>query len=451
MINLAWAELKYSWKTWIGFGSVVFVTSIVMGVCATLVSTWLSLRAASSSTGALADVLVQLSVMVSSFSGLVAVVVLNSVASSTVQTNRKQYARWQLLGITPGQVRGILALQLAILGLGSGFSGLSFALVFSQPTLLLIKNAVTNATGDVQVIEASNNSIVYATALFVILLIVLLSGLAPARRASRVSVLDALRTPEPPVRAMTATRWTVTGVFGLATVALMATAVGSSREVISLNTIFACITASGMSAALTPLMLPLFIQVWPRLIPDRASVTWAVARRYALHHIHTSAASVAPLMVGITLIGAIFSAAYTERNALLVNGIHVERMNLAIDQIIIMLGGPVILAVVGSAAIVFQGTADRGHSARILSLVGFSKNHVLILALTETIIYVGTALLISLIIIFTLISIETLALSNTVGPAWPTITFGPIAVVTVIGAAITAFASTLPLLARKKQ
>lgn len=447
MIRFALNELKAEWKTWVGAACVILTASLVIGCSATVFSTWLSLRDSASQPEGISDVLLQLSVMVPALSSVSTIVVLSAVASAAVQNNRERYARWQLLGITPEKIRVILAFQLASIGLICAIAGETFAVMLSQQVIALVGRAITTATGKVHVPEASINVIVFGFALVFIVLVVLTSGLGPARRAAHVSVLEALRTPEPTIRTMTISRWITVGICIAATVGLIGSMFGNSQEIISLNTIFACITASGMISAAAPVVLPQLIKTWPRIIPDKISIVWTVARQAALHRVNTSAVSVTPLLVGITLIGAIFSAAYTERNAMLANSVAVERMTLAADQVIIMLGGPVILAVIGSAAIVFQGASARVRAAILLSRIGFRYSEVLRTAVTESLIYVGTALLTGLTIIAIIVSVESIALMQPLGPSWPTITVIPIALVAGFGAVILVFASVTPLLA----
>lgn len=429
----------------------MLVASLVTGACATLVSTWLAARDAAEQPDGVVDVLLQLSVMVPSFACLTSAALLSAVASAAVNAERKRYAKWQLLGFTPGQVRRVLLMQLTLLGLGFGLVGLSIAAVLAPVTVMLVGRAITAATGDPTDIRASFSGLVFGGALVATMVVVVVSGLSPARQAARFSVLDALRTPAQPRRGMTIGRWGLAIVLTLVTLALLATTVGNSTDIISLNTIFACISASGAVAAATPMLLPALIGAWPRAIPDRASISWTVARQVAHKSVHTSAVAVTPLMLGITLIGSIFSAAYTERNALVVNGFPVERMDLAADQVAIMLGGPLLLAVVGSAAVVFQDGFERSRSASLLSKLGFRRREIVGIALLESLIYVCTALLMSVLTILLIVGFESIALSVALGPSWPSIALAPIVIVTSLGALVVGLATVAPLLTRKSR
>lgn len=235
------------------------------------------------------------------------------------------------------------------------------------------------------------------------------------------------------------------GLCAAATVGLLASTIGNSVEIITLNTIFACILGAGAITSAAPVILPPVIAFWPRLVPDRFSISWFLARTNALERLSYSSSCVTPLLVGVTLIGSIYSAAYTQRNAMLASGIPVDQMELANDQVIIMLGGPLILAACGAATSVFQGTEHRQNAARVFSRMGLTRISLLISALLEAVIYVVTAVLIALVIIGVIVAIEALALRDAVGSSLPTITLRPILAVATLGLVVVAAGAVLPL------
>lgn len=442
MIRLAFAELRDGWRAWAGMLFMITVTSTILGACATIASTWLDYTG---QERGVSDVLAQLTIMISGFSGLTAIVVLSSVASIAVQSDRERYARWQLLGFTPHQVRTIIALQLGTLAVIGAVIGLLTAVFLSQAVIDLVVSAIQTATGKGATVPASISLPIFAGTGLAIVVIILISGLAPAHRASRIPAIEVLRSEEPPAQGMTILRWITTGLCLAATIGLLASAIGNNVDIITLNTIFACILLAGAIASAAPIVLPPVIALWPRIVPERLSLTWFLARTSALERLSYSSSSVTPLLVGITLIGSIYSAAYTQRDAMLANGIPVDQMELANDQVIIMLGGPLILAACGAATSVFQGTEHRQNAARVFSRMGIQRSSLLVAALLEAIIYVLTAVLIALVVIGVIVVIEVFALRDAVGPSFPTITFGPILAVAAVGLVVVAAGAVLPL------
>lgn len=446
MIRLALAELRDGWRSWSGALIVVTVASALLGACAIVASTWLSVRADTSRPPGVADVLAQLSIMVTGFTGVTAVVVLSSVAAVAVQSDRARYARWQLVGITPAGVRVVLSVQLISLGVIGAAVGILVASALSQPIIDLVVRAIVAASGPVSAVTAAVSPVLLAVAGVVVLVVVFVSGFSPAHRASRISPLEALRAPEAPPRAMSVSRWVLAALFLLLTVVLLATTFGNSPDIISLNTIFACITASATIAAAGPLILPPVMRLWPRILPDRMSTPWFLARTGAAHRLLYSASSVTPLLVGMTLIGSIFSAAYTQRNAMLANGVPVDRMSLANDQVVIMLGGPLLLAVAGAAAVIFQGAAERRAAATIFWRSGVSPVTIVAAAALEAVVAVGTALILALVVIVAIVSIESLALAGPVGPSLPTVEFPALLALAAVGLIVLALSSVLPVI-----
>lgn len=442
MIRLTFAELSDGWRAWTGMLFMIAVASVILGACATIASTWLDY---SGPERGVSDVLAQLTIMISGFSGMTAIVVLSSVAGIAVQSDRERYARWQLLGFTPHQVRAIIALQLGTLAVIGAALGLLTAALLSQTVIDLVANAIQTATGHDIAVPVSNSLPIFAITGLVIVAIILISGLAPARRASRIPAVEVLRAEEPPTQGMTLIRWITTGLCVAGTVGLLASTIGNSVDIITLNTIFACILVAGAITSAAPVLLPPVIAFWPRIMPDRFSITWFLARTSALERLSYSSSSVTPLLVGVTLIGSIYSAAYTQRNAMLANGIPVDQMELANDQVIIMLGGPLILAACGAATAVFQGTEHRQNAARVFSRMGFNRISLLLSALLEAVIYVITAVLIAFIVIGAIVAIDTLALRDAVGPSLPTITFEPILAVAALGLVVVAAGAVVPL------
>ena len=450
MIRLALSELRDGWRSWVGMFFMIIVASTIMGACATLGSTWLARQTGNAISTGVDDVLAQLTTMVSGFSGVTAIIVLSSVAAIAVQGDRRRYARWQLIGITPAEVSGVVVLQLVILAFLGALIGLLVAAAAAQPTIDLVVNAVEAATGDAISIHATVSAGVFGAVGILIVVVVLLSGIAPARRAARIPPMEVLRADETPRQGMSILRWVLTGLCAAAVVGLLISTIGNSVDIITLNTIFACILLAATVAAAAPVILPPIIRSWPRMLPTRASTTWFLARTSAAHRLQYSASSVTPLMVGIALIGSIYSAAYTQRNAMLANGIPIGRMELANDQVVIMLGGPLILAAFGAATAVFQGSHQRLRNASVLSRIGIRSRAILYSAFLEAIIYVVTAFLVAFLVIVLVVSVESAALIQAVGPSLPTITFGPILIVAAIGLLLDSAGALLPLAQRRK-
>ena len=330
--------------------------------------------------------------------------------------------------------------MLAVIGTGIG---VAIGRVITQPLLDLIAQTRPGST----VVVYGGGTVVWAFGLFAG--VVVLAGLRAAFRAGQVPPIEALREPEPVRVRMGVVRWVGVCVTGLATLGLGLGVAGTSPTVgdslslsltISLGMLLS-IVLTALVVSIAPVLYPFVLRTWTLIIPSGLSGAWFLARRSCRYRITQSTAAITPLMIGIALPSSMYTLFLTAGGAMSAGG-RSSQINSA--SIFTILGPALLLAAIGSAAVIFMTGRTRTRDNALISVSGGTVATTALSAVLEAMIYVVTALLIAAAIFGIVGVVVANAFSHTMSGVVPVYGISTALLIAGIGAIIVAAATVLP-------
>lgn len=440
LLTLAWRETRAGARSWIGLELVVVTVAALLGCCANFLSTARTVPVASSFHG----LLIQLATMVGAFVGVVALGAIMATVASSVDRESRRYALWQLLGISTRKTRGLILMQVLIVAVVASIAGVSLAALVGPAQIHAVAAAgrgggalPTAATGIVELGGAGVATVGIS----------LLAAVGASRRVSNIAAIEVVLGSQRVPGSLGWARIVAGVVCAVLCGALVASLFGASGNIASLNTIFACILAAAVVCLVGSAPVAWLVRVWPRVVPDRcAPRSWICGRAAASANCTQSAGAILPVLVGILLIGSIFAAAYTQRAAMIAGGQDVTRVSLDSGQVIIMLGGPALIALVAGAAASFQGGEARRQTAVLYDRMGLRTAQIAVIAVVESFILVSTALIVAAAVIVLLTGAEALALAGSIGATAPVIPLLPLFGPAAAGFIVLTATAVIPLL-----
>ncbi|BBH68627.1 hypothetical protein ACTI_53120 [Actinoplanes sp. OR16] len=412
MLRLIVSDLVANLRIWLGALAVAAATAAVGAV----VGCGLATAVAVGGDEALA--LYAISGTILTLTAVTAVIVTGTVAGLTVTLQQRGYALWQLAGIGPGRVRAVVTAQLALVSLAGAAAGCLVAVPALRP---LWRTVFPDLPFRFTTLAA-------VPVVLVVVAVVTIGGFRSAGRAGRTPPIRSLREPEPAARRMSAGRW-IAGVSTLAvTVAIVASLPGGDPAKLTAPlTLLGPLTA-GVLAAFSPLFLTGLLRAWTAVVPATASSAWFLARNNTAYHLARGTGAVNPIMVAIALAGGMYAADATVADSAPTAG-----------TVLLLLGGPMLLALVGAAATIVMGSGPREREYALVLAAGGTPATVLVTAAAEAIIYVGTAALLGT----AAVAVTALAGAWAIGGT-PSFGLAAVAVVTGTGLALTLAATVAP-------
>ncbi|MBF4463286.1 MULTISPECIES: FtsX-like permease family protein [unclassified Rathayibacter] len=442
MIRLLIADLRTNVATRLGPLVTIVATAVVLGLGVAFLDTAASnpLRMADTTTLASTGD----TVLVSSLAAVA--LVLGPVLSLSGGLRREDYALWQLAGVAPGRVWWLANGQNAVLGLVGATVGALLAVpVVSAVLDTWVLEAIHMPRGSVRL---SGGGVLVL--IVVVSAAVVLVGLPAARSASRTSPLDLLRDSAPPEPRMTVVRWLTVGGLLLALAQILSgLATGEYAEILGMASLLGPVLAA-LVAALGPLVFPRLILGWTALVPARRSTVWYLARHSAQYRAVQSSAGILALLLSLSLLGALLAPPATATNWVAITheldtDYFTAETSTAIANIILLLGGPLALSVLGIAVVVFIAGCERSRENALLRSAGSLGTTIVAASALEAVIIAVTAFLLGLAVVSALAVAVAVALGSTSGvvvpPAVPLL---PLAGVAAAGAALIAVASVVP-------
>jgi putative ABC transport system permease protein len=422
MLKLIFSDLVANARIWFGTlliaAAAAAVGSVVAGDIATAISV--------GGTEALA--LYGISGTVTAFAVVTALIVVGSVAGLTVTLQQRGYALWQLVGIRPSLVRFVVTCQLLVVSLLGAVLGCLVATPFLGA---LFRYAFADSAGLASLRPRFGVAAAVPVVLFVTLVLTV-GGSRSAGRASRTAPIRTLRDSEPPSSRMTASRW-VGGIVTLGIiVAITATLPGTGLDTLAVPLMLIAPLVAGLFAAFGPLFLARLVRAWTSVLPDTASGAWYLARNSTAFNVGRSTATISPLTVAIALAGGLYAA-----NGTVGHATPGGSGNLTTGSVVLLVGGPLLLAVLGAVATVFMSSRRREREFALIVAAGGTPGLVLAAAAWEAVIYVGTALLLGAFAIAT--TAVAGGLATGVLPAFgvlPALTVAAISLVLVLAATV---------------
>ncbi|MCO8272787.1 hypothetical protein M1L60_19515 [Actinoplanes sp. TRM 88003] len=425
MLRLIFSDLVANARIWLGALLIAAATATVGAVVASDIQT----AVAAGGNEALA--LYGISGTVAVFTLITALIVVGAVTDLTVTLQQRGYALWQLVGLRPGLVRLVVTAQLFVVSLLGGAVGCLLAVPLVQPLFRYAFSTSPELAGLTPTLTPAG---AVPVVLFVAV-VVTVGGFRGAGRAARTPPIQSLREVEPPDRRMTVARW-LGGVATLLVVAaIVSTLPGTGLDTMAVPLMLISPLLAGVLAAFGPLFLARLVRAWTSLVPVTASAAWYLARNSTATNAARSTATISPLMVAVALAGGLYAA----------NGaVGVPSGSLSTGSVVLLLGGPLLLAVLGAVATVFMSSRRRERELALITAAGGSSALVLTAAAAEAVIYVVTALLLggSAVAVTTAIGAWAAGAWTAAG-ALPALTVTALALVLLLAATVLPTATAL--------
>ena len=444
MIALWAGELRADWRSWVGLVLVTAVAGVSLGVGASFLETGMHMG------GRLGTGISGVSSMILIFSGASAIGVTSAVARLAVELGRAGYARWQLSGVTPRQVAVVVLGQVISLSLIGAGLGLAATAAAAPAALRLAFEGASDGFSEARAVVGPLTALIVGSG---VLMVALLGGLPAARRAARTPALEALRESEPRTGRMRWWRWALfalmvagTAVAVQSWLALAAVAGPDDRNTLISQTPLVAPLLTLVIVAGGPVLYAPLLHGWTALLPARASSSWYLARHQARYHLGRSTASITPLFTGAAMLGGLYTATTIWGAAARAAG---ERFGgLEFGQVIVLLGGPLLLAGVGAAVVVFMSNRTQAREQALLSASGATDAVIVRAAATQALIHVVTAALLALAVIAVSAALTVVMLAPFYDIVPYLLDLGGVGILVGAGALLTAAAVLIPVLTR---
>lgn len=441
MTRLLWAELRRGWASWAGLIAVTAVAALSFSVAIAMLERGLR------EGGEILEASTSFLSVLLMFTIPGGAIVIAAVARLAVDLHRPVYARWQLSGIGPAQTSSVVLVQLACAGLIGGLIGYVVSIPVVPAFLTAVFAGDTSWWADAIITPGA------FTAHLVIpltMLVTLLGGLRAALSAGRTPPLAALREPESQAKRMRLWRW---GFFLVVVLGAGAGVIAPFRAEARSTAIsqFPLLPAFLMMivAAAGPALYPLILKAWTAVIPARVSSSWYLARHQARYHLGRSTAAITPLFVGASLLGGLMTMSATTNAAMDAADLG-GNFVLDIMQVMLVVGGPVLLGTVGAAVVIFMSNRTQTAEQALLRASGATERTVLASALWQGVIHVVTACLLAGVVLVSTALVAAAAL-NRFMPAVPVVDLRAALLLAGVGMLLTAVATVLPAFARMRE
>jgi len=432
--TLIFRDLLSNFRLWCGSFLVVIASAAILGAVATFLTTAVSAYSIGEIDDSDFEGLIGFVTMPAVLGSITTVIVLVSVSSLTVSLQRRNYALWQVVGVSPDQITRVILIQLAILGCVGAGCGIFLGWLVTP----FLFHGLAHREPTLRGAEVQLGFVGISVVLVTTIALALLGGLRAARKASAVAPVEALREQETVRARVSAVRWvsiiTATGIsiaLGIALHSVPVAGIGSNGLTLGLFITVAI-------AAAAPLVVPSVVRCWTALIRPTWSVTWHLARKVCLSRVRQTTTTVTPVMVGTGLVTTYSGVFATFQSALHTSGLSGTEQD--VWSTVAVFGAPLILAGIAAAATIFMSNDVRAREYAFLRAVGMAPSAILITAAFEVIIYATTALLLGLFVGGITTSVTWLAFRATA----PTTVFtlDPTLTLTVAATALAAMCTT---------
>ncbi|WP_157981596.1 FtsX-like permease family protein [Protaetiibacter intestinalis] len=309
-------------------------------------------------------------------------VVLSSVVRSAVRRRSQAFSLWRVVGALPSQVSTVVSLQLFLTAAVGAALGTALAAIF-LPSLLSLALESSSGLGGIRTPISVQTGL--ATAGLVVIYVAVV-GAAPAHRAGYQSPIQVLNdtgdSPRPALKLTSAGLLAL--VAGWMTAGLPSSLpTGAAQSVLIGPVLVAATAAAG------PWVFPAASRAWSAVIRPGWSAAWFVARAHAIQADTRTGGPTAPLLVAIGLPVTFLVGQRTVETANSSGGSGDS------GALALILGGPVLLAIVGAAARIFMSNEERGRASALMGIVGAGTGTRGLFVLWEVTIHVATATLVS--------------------------------------------------------
>ena len=394
MVHLVLAELRHNLRLWLGAFIIICAAALFLTLSAGIISTGVTLRGTGQISAKDFEGIVGFAATPAALTTVTTAVVITSVAQLTVSEQRRSYALWQLAGVLPRRVTGVVMRQLAVISLLAATAGVLAGWPLVSPLFDWLGARVPSLAGLDSSLSPEAAAIVVAFSV----LLTLAAGLRPARAARRTPPIVALRSPETLRGVVSTMRWIWCALLVFAGVGLSIgiqsiplPGIGSNGFLIPF--LFGCAVACA-----GPVVVPLVLRSWTAAFPSALSSAWFLARNASRHRVGQSASTVVPLSLGLILVCSFMSVFTMFQQALsLTSGTPGPPVDTAGNLLIY--GAPLVLATLAAAVTVFMSGRARERENALVLVAGGTPSMIVITAVLEAVIYTATAAILSLLVL----------------------------------------------------
>ena len=393
--------LAAQWRAWSGTVVVLALAAVLVDVCLAhrMTVTRPDVVAAARDAGVSPRELAVPGVSMYFYSAMVAIPVVAVVGQSCVQALRTSWARWRLAGALPRQVLASVVATVAVLGAVACVPGILVGLAVDQPFAEVLTRMAAQRMGRIEVAQTP------ATAALTVVSVVgiaVIGAIGPARSAVRTPATEAVRTasPVPVRRRMGVVRWVLAGAWALVCAGqlLAALLVRPGKSIDGLpdgggQAMLAALLLAVLVVLLAPALIPGLLRAWSAPL-TRLGGPCMIARRSALWRSSLAASAIALLSLAFSFAAVLVTNLEVARAV--IRAAHLHAVFNQTDSLVLasILGA---MALLGAIAVVAMVSRSRQREIAVLRCAGTTIGRVRAQVVIEAGLYVGTALIISIV------------------------------------------------------
>ena len=401
MIRYTLRTLAAQWRAWSGTVVVLAFAAALVDVCLAhrMAVTRPDIVAAARAAGVSPQELTVPGTSVYVYSAMIAIPVVAVVGQSCVQALRTSWARWRLAGALPRQVFAGVIATVAAVAVVSCLPGILAGVLLDQPFAAVLTRMAAQRMGRVEVAQTPTTLLLTVVS---VVGIAVIGAIGPARAAVRTPAAEAVRTATPSSgrRRMGVVRWILAGAWALvcAVQLLAALLVRPGKSIDGLpdgggQAMLAALLLAVLVVLLAPALIPGLLRAWSAPL-TRLGGPCMIARRSALWRSSLAASAIAQLALAFSFAAALMTNLDTAEAV-----IEAEHLTIVLNQsdslvLTAILGA---MALLGAIAVVAMTSRSRQQEIAVLRCAGTTIGRVRAQVVIEAGLYVGTALIISIV------------------------------------------------------
>ena len=449
MIRYTLRTLAAQWRAWSGTVVVLAFAAALVDVCLAhrMAVTRPDIVAAARAAGVSPQELTVPGTSVYVYSAMIAIPVVAVVGQSCVQALRTSWARWRLAGALPRQVFAGVIATVAAVAVVSCLPGILAGVLLDQPFAAVLTRMAAQRMGQVEVAQTPTTLLLTVVS---VVGIAVIGAIGPARAAVRTPAAEAVRTATPSSgrRRMGVVRWILAGAWALvcAVQLLAALLVRPGKSIDGLpdgggQAMLAALLLAVLVVLLAPALIPGLLRAWSAPL-TRLGGPCMIARRSALWRSALAAGAVGLLALSFSFTAALMTVLGTGRAVIAAAHLRIDLNQVDTLVMAAILGA---MALLGSVAVVAMTSRSREQEVAVLRCAGTTIGRLRGQVVIEAGLYVGTALIISLVPLVVVTIGEALFYSRAGLPFLPSPALGPLGLVALVSFAALAVVLSAPV------
>lgn len=335
---------------------------------------------------------------------LVSVFAISSSSRVAVTLQRRDIVVWRLAGVSERQARIVVLVEISFATTVGTLVGAACAFGL-WPIWRLVLHA---ADMPYALTLGFPPLAVFPIVVFALTITAVLGGMKAGREAASVRPVLVLRSDSVAVRRFSWGSWLIGGLalclIGYLLFFANRTSAHSSVIDITQKTTFIYMGTSLAYAVLIgsvgKFFVGRFLRVWTAVVPGRWSKSWFLASRQSEHDLELSTALVIPLTVSLVLVTGVFGYVGQAEDAARAFGVAFAGKGIDVGGLVQLLGLPVLISLINAGGVAIATGAKKRRDASMLFVLGATKRQLYSKLVFESVMLVGTSLLISLMVYF---------------------------------------------------